>query len=318
MLHAPEERKNIIKTNKRFLTGAIALGAAAALALTGCTSDSGDADNSADTGDSGDKGTITLGFLPSWTDGLSTAYLLENQLEKIGYTVEMEELTEASILYTGLANGDVDIYPSAWSERTHASYMEEYGDNIEDLGAYYEGAVLTIAVPEYVDIDSLEDLKDNADMFDGKIIGIEPSAGLTKQTQETMMPAYGLEDSYELITSSTSSMLAELTKAVDNEEPIVVTLWRPYWANAAFPMKDLEDPEGAMGEPEALHFLATKGFSEKYPEAAELIAGIKLDDEQYGGLEDRVVNQFDEGDEPAAIVDWLGAFPDAFETELAD
>lgn len=284
-----------------------------AVALAACSS--GDAD-AGDTGD-GDKGTITLGFIPSWTDGLSTAYLLQDQLEKLGYTVELETLTEAAPLYTGLANGDVDIYPSAWPEVTHAKYMEQYGDDIEDLGAYYDNAKLTIAVPSYTDISSLDELADKADMFDGKIYGIEPGAGLTGVTQDSMMPAYGL-DGWELVTSSTAAMLTELGEAIDNKEDIVVTLWRPFWANAAFDIKDLEDPKGAMGEAEALHFLATKGFAEKYPEAAEYISKIQLDDTEYGALEDLVVNQHEKGDEPAAIDEWLSSYPDAYEGILAD
>ncbi len=303
-----------MKMNRK-ITAIAALGAAATLVLAGCSSDGTGGTGGTTSGEtgSGDKGTITLGFLPSWTDGLSTAYLLEDQLEKLGYTVEMKTLTEAGPLYTGLAQGDVDIYPSAWPELTHASYMEEYGDDIEDLGAYYENAKLTIAVPEYTDIDSLDQLAGNADMFDGKIIGIEPGAGLTKQTQESMKPAYGLEGEYELVTSSTAAMLTELKEATDNQEDIVVTLWRPFWANEAFPVKDLEDPKGAMGKPEALHFLGHKGFTEEFPEAAELIANIKLDDAQYGQLEDLVVNEYGEGKEAEAVDEWIKENPDAFE-----
>jgi len=300
--------------NRRTLTrgGVVAAGAlGVALTLGACTSTGGDTPDDS-------MGTITLGFIPSWTDGLSTAYLLEDQLEKLGYTVEMTELTEAAPLYTGLAGGDVDIYPSAWPEVTHASYMEEYGDDIEDLGAYYDNAKLTIAVPSYSPIDSLDELADNADLFGGTIVGIEPGSGLVKVTGESMMPAYGIEDSFELVTSSTSAMLTELGNAIDSQENIVVTLWRPFWANSAFDIKDLEDPLGAMGEPEALHFLATKGFAEQYPEAAALIGTIKLDDAEYGALEDLVVNQFGTGQEADAIDAWLTEFPDAFEGQLAE
>ncbi|WP_341956079.1 glycine betaine ABC transporter substrate-binding protein [Microbacterium sp. LWH13-1.2] len=299
---------------KKFLTIA-ALGAAATLTLAGCSGDgmggTGGSTGGGDTG-SGDKGTITLGFLPSWTDGLSTAYLLQDQLEKIGYTVEMKTLTEAGPLYTGLAQGDVDIYPSAWPELTHAEYMNTYGDDIEDLGAYYDNAKLTIAVPEYSELNSIEDLAGKGSEFDGKIFGIEPGAGLTAQTQK-MMPEYGLDSEYELVTSSTAAMLTELKSATDKEEDIVVTLWRPFWANDAFPLKDLEDPKGAMGESEALHFLGTKGFAEEFPEAAELIEQIKLDDEQYGSLEDLVVNEYGEGKEADAVDAWLEEHGDAFD-----
>ncbi|MDF2509354.1 MAG: glycine/betaine transporter substrate-binding protein [Microbacterium sp.] len=296
---------------KKKILALTALGAAAALTLAGCSSDgaggTGGGDSSAD-----DKGTIKLGFLPSWTDGLSTAYLLQDQLEKIGYKVEMKTLTEAGPLYTGLAQGDVDMYPSAWPELTHAEYMEEYGDDIEDIGKYYENAKLTLAVPEYSKLTSIEDLKGKGTDFDGKIYGIEPGAGLTKQTQK-MLPEYGLDSEYELVTSSTAAMLTELKTATDKQEDIVVTLWRPFWANEAFPVKDLEDPKGAMGEAEGLHFLGTKGFAEKFPEAAELIEQIKLDDEQYGALEDLVVNEYGEDKEAEAVDAWLEEYGDQFD-----
>ena len=299
--------------NKRHLTSFIALGAVASLALAGCASGgNGDSGDSGDAGgDSGEeKGTITMGFLPAWTDGLSTAYLLEDQLGKLGYDVEMEELSEAGPLYAALSKGDVDMYPSAWSEVTHADYMEEFGDTIEDLGAYYDGAVLTIAVPDYMeDINSLEDLKGNADLFGGQIIGIEPGAGLTGVTQDAMMPAYGL-DGYELVTSSTAGMLATLDTAVAAEEPVVVTLWRPFWANSEWPMKDLEDPKGAMGATESLHFLGAEGFADENPEAAEFIEKVKLDDEQYGALEGMVTSDEYEGEPEAAVDAWLEEYGD--------
>ena len=271
--------------------------------------DTNGTDDGADDGEAGggagEGQTITLGFIPSWTDGLSTAYLLEHLLEEEGYTVEMQTLTEAGPLYTGLANGDVDIYPSAWPEVTHAEYMETFGDDIEDLGAYYPNAKLTFAVPEYMDITSIDELPEYADELGGQVIGIEPGAGLTGVTKNSVFPEYGLDSDFTLVESSTAAMLAELQGATDAEEPIVVTLWRPFWANSAFPVKDLEDPLGALGEAEALHFLATAGFAEEYPEAAEIIGAIEMDDDQYGALEDMVVNEYGEGQEAEAIDAWL-------------
>lgn len=305
----------ITRTHRRTTTvaGVLALG----LTLAAC---GGGEEEPEDTGAAAEEGAeggsaaedsepIVLGYIPSWTDGLSTAYLLENQLEAAGYTVEHQELSEAAPLYTGLAQGDVQIYPSAWPEVTHADYMDEYGDSIEDLGTYYDNAKLTFAVPEYTDIDSIADLADNVDMFGGQIIGIEPGAGLTGVTKDSVMPTYGLDEDYTLVESSTTAMLAELQSAVDAEEDIVVTLWRPFWANSAFPVKDLEDPEGALGEAEGLHFLATDGFSDDYPEVADWISQIKLSDEEYGSLEDTVVNEY-EGDPAGGVEAWLEANPD--------
>jgi glycine betaine/proline transport system substrate-binding protein len=103
--------------------GIAIVGAALALSLAACGG------NASDGGDG--KGTITLGFIPSWTDGRSVGNLLKVQLEEMGYTVEVQELSEPGPLYTALSQGDIDIYPSAWPEVTHASYLETYGDNIE-------------------------------------------------------------------------------------------------------------------------------------------------------------------------------------------
>lgn len=282
--------------------------AALALSLAACSDNDSDSDAS---GSDGDKGTITLGYLPSWTDGLSTAYLLENKLEAAGYDVEHEELTDAAVLYAGLANGDIDIYPSAWSEKTHEQYMDKYSNDIEDLGSYYDNAILTWAVPEYMeDINSIEDLKGKSADFNDTVVGIEPGAGLTEASKKAIED-YGLdEDGYNLSTSSTPAMLSELQTAVDNEDDIVVTLWRPFWANAKFPVKDLEDPKGSLGDPESLHWLARDGFSDEFPEVSEWLGDLKLDDEQYGSLEDNVVNQFEEGKEPDAVQDWLDKNPD--------
>lgn len=303
---------------KSRITALAALAVAAALTLAGCASDgaggtlemAGKAP--ANDAGSGDKGTITIGFLPSWTDGLSTAYLLQDQLGKMGYDVKMQTLSDAGPLYAGLSQGDVDIFPSAWPEVTQKAYMDKYLGSIDDLGTYYDNARLTIAVPKYSDIDSIDELKGNASKFGGKIIGIEPGAGLTAQTQK-MMPEYGLGGEYQLVTSSTAAMLTELKSATDKKQDIAVTLWRPFWANSAYPVKDLKDPKGAMGKPEGLHFLGAKDFAKKHPDAAALIGKIKLDDAQYGSLEDMVVNRFGEGKEPQAIDAWVEKYGSEFD-----
>ncbi|WP_122942774.1 glycine betaine ABC transporter substrate-binding protein [Brachybacterium sp. EE-P12] len=294
---------------RRPLTRRSALLGGAGLMGLGLAACSG-GDGGSDGGGSGGGDTITLGYIPSWTDGLSTAYLLDNRLTAMGYTVEHEQITEAGVLYAGLAQGDVDMYPSAWPEVTHASYMEEYGDDIEDIVAYYEGAVLNLAVPPYIDdINSIEDLAGQADRFGGRIVGIEPGAGITEATQDKVIPGYGLDD-YELVTSSTAAMITELENAIKAEEDIVVTLWTPFWAMPAYDMKALEDPEGNFGEAEALHHLGRSGFKEDFPDAAEWIAGAKLTDEQFGSLEDKVVNEFGEGKEAEAVEAWLEENPD--------
>lgn len=272
-----------------------------ALAAAGCAGSSGSG---------GDDKTITMGVIPGWTDETSTAYLLKNVLEKNGYTVKITKLSDNAPMYTALANGDIDLLSSAWPERTHKSYMDKYGDKIEDVGTYYDNAGLFLAVPTDSDIKSIADLPSHAKEFDGKVTGIEPGAGLTKATQDDVFPAYGLDGKFKLVTSSTTAMLTELKKATTAKEPIVVTLWKPFWANQAFPVRPLEDPKGAFGKPEGLHSLARDGFSKDFPDVTDMIKNFKLTDAQYGSLEDAVVNKFGQGKEPQAVQAWLKENPD--------
>ncbi|MGJ9425719.1 glycine betaine ABC transporter substrate-binding protein [Nesterenkonia halotolerans] len=281
----------------------VGITAAAALALTACGGGGEDEENGdASEGEGG--GTITLGIIPSWTDGLSMAYLWQGILEDEGYDVEIEEINDAALLYTGVAEGDIDVYPSAWPEVTHADYMEEYGDDVEDLGAYYEGAVLTFAVPEYSEINSIEELNDNAEDFDNRVVGIEPGSGHMGVTADSVFPEYELDENFELVESSTSAMLTELGSAIDDEEDIVVTLWRPFYAYGDYDLKDLEDPAGALGEEETLNFVANSEFSSEFPDVAEWMSGFTLSDEEYAELENMMVNEYADNEEEAADV-WL-------------
>ncbi|MGO1538942.1 MAG: glycine betaine ABC transporter substrate-binding protein [Leucobacter sp.] len=239
------------------------------------------------------------------------------QLGRLGYDAELETLTEAALLYTSVAQGDIDIFSSAWPVRTQSDYWDEYSENLEVLNSFYDNGTITLAVPDYVDIQTIPELAENPEMFDGKITGIEPGAGQMQHIDQVTMPEYGMHEDFELTSSSFAAMLATLQEAVENEENIVVSNSRPHWSNAAFNLRDLEDPDGIMGEPEPLQMLATAGFSEDYPEIAEYMAGIHLEDDAYTALENLVMNEYVD-EEEQAVQEWLGEYPDAYETLITD
>jgi glycine betaine/proline transport system substrate-binding protein len=299
---------------KRNLTHPMRLGvalAATVLVAAGCSEES-----SGGGGGGGDDQTVHFGVISGWTDQSATTAVLQSVLEDNGYTVEITELNDNAPMYTALSTGDIDVNSSGWIELTHKSYWEEYGENLEDLGTYFEGATSFLAVPDYMDLTSIEELPDHADEFDGTVTGIEPGAGLTKATKESVFPAYGLDEDFKLQLSSTPAMLTALGKATDAEEPIVVTMWKPFWANLNYPIKALEDPKGAYGEPENLHVIAREGFSDDQPAVAEMLANWTLTEEQFGTLENLVVNEYGQGEELQAAEAWLEDNPEVGE-ELA-
>ncbi|MFF5261807.1 glycine betaine ABC transporter substrate-binding protein [Actinomadura viridis] len=261
-----------------------------------------------DSGSGGDEKKVTIGMVAGWAEGEAATALWEKMLKDKGYEVEVKTL-DTGPLYTGMAKGDVDLFLDAWLPGTHEDYWKQYGDKLEKISVWYDKAPLTIAVPEYSPLKSLADLKGKGGTYGGKIVGIEKSSGLYRVSKEKMLPAYGLEGEYEVTTSSTAAMLTELKKATDAKKDIVVTLWRPHWAYAKFPIRDLEDPKGAMGEPDGVNIVGREDFSKDQPEVAGWLKKFRMDDKQLGTLEDLMENKY-KGKPEQAVNEWMQANPD--------
>ncbi|MDN4600470.1 glycine betaine ABC transporter substrate-binding protein [Paenibacillus sp. F6_3S_P_1C] len=103
---------------------------------------------------------IKLSYV-AWDSEIASTNLLEYILkEKLGYKVTSLQV-EIGPMWTGIANGDVDATPAAWLPLTSADYFNKYKDQIDDLGPNMDGAKTGLVVPTYMDINSIEDLKDN-------------------------------------------------------------------------------------------------------------------------------------------------------------
>ncbi|MFD6137658.1 glycine betaine ABC transporter substrate-binding protein [Isoptericola sp. NPDC056618] len=278
---------------------------ALALSLAACGSDDGGSSSS----DGGDEKEITIGIPSGWDEGIAVSNLWAKVLEEKGYEVETKT-ADIGVVFTGLAGGDMDVLFDTWLPITHADYVEKFGDDISDLGTWYDDAKLTIAVNEDSPAQTIGDLAKYADDYGNKLVGIEAGAGLTKVTKENAIPTYGLEG-LDYTISSTPAMLAELKGAADKGNNIAVTLWRPHWAYDEFPVRDLEDPEGAMGDAEAIHTYGTSDFADRYPELAGWLKDFTLDDEQLFSLENLMFNDEEYADDPEAAVEaWLKDNPD--------
>jgi glycine betaine/proline transport system substrate-binding protein len=119
-----------------------------------------------------------------------------------GYNVKITPL-EPGPIYASLAKGDADIMMDAWLPNTHRNYWEKFGDNLEKIGESFSSGTTGLVVPNYVKLNSIEDLKANVDMFDGEIIGIGSGAGIHGNTEKTI-EAYELD--FKQVTSSGPAM----------------------------------------------------------------------------------------------------------------
>lgn len=216
----------------------------------------------------------------NWSEGIAMTNLAKVILEDQGYEVKLLNADLAPI-FTSLSRKKADVFLDAWMPVTMADYMQQYGADLEVLGDIYDNARIGLVVPEYVTINSIEELNAEKSRFSGEIVGIDAGAGIMKAT-DTALTEYKLD--YKLLTSSGPAMTASLKKAIDKNEWIVVTGWTPHWMFDRFKLKLLEDPKGIYGAAEKIHTLAWKGFSEQDPFAAQLLSNIRLTDEHISSL----------------------------------
>ena len=300
--------------SRKRMTGLAAAGMSGVLLLSACGGGGEDLTGGSDSEEGGKDISIAL---IAWEEAIATTAMWEVILQEKGYNVEVTDVDVAPA-FQGVANGDVDLYLDTWLPATHEQYWNDYGDQIEDLGSWYDNAILTLTVPTYMeDVNSIPDLLDHADELDNRIVGIDPGAGLTDTTQNSAMPGYGLDDEFELVTSSGAAMLAELDSAITDEEPIVVTLWRPHPAYAQHDLKDLEDPEGLMGEAESIHSIGREGFGEDFPDVAGWIENWTMDDDELATLEVLTLDEHEDDPQEGARV-WLSENPEFLERTLGE
>lgn len=286
-------------TKSRSLLTGLALAGAATLALAGCAGGS----DTARAGDGPADRPIEIAVFNGWDEGIAASYLWQAILEEKGYDVNLTYADVAPI-YQGLAGGDFDVVLDTWLPTTHADYMDRYGDDVDDLGAWNDEAKLTIAVNEDAPIDSLDELAAASGTFGDRIVGIEPGSGLMRITGDDVVPGYGL-DGLELVESSTPAMLAELKKATDAGQNIAVTLWRPHWAYNAFPVKDLKDPKGLLGDAESIHSVAATSFQSDFPEVRGWISNFRMPGDMLYSLEDAMFNQYSGDDYGPVVKKWI-------------
>ncbi|MER5526784.1 ABC transporter permease/substrate binding protein [Streptomyces sp. NPDC002677] len=255
---------------------------------------------------------IKIGYIP-WDEGIASTFLWKELLEERGYKVTTSQYA-AGPLYTGLATGQLDFETDSWLPTTHAEYWKKYGKQLDDLGSWYGPTSLELTVPSYVkDVNSLADLKNHASEFGGKIVGIEPSAGMMGLLKSKVLKAYGLDGGYQVVDGSTPAMLAELKRAYAKRQPILVTLWSPHWAYSDYDLKKLKDPQGAWGSGDGVHTLSRKGFAGANPEIGRWLKDFSMTEQQLTGLE-AAIQKAGQGKEQDAVRAWLKHNPGLVDT----
>ncbi|MDQ0226335.1 glycine betaine ABC transporter substrate-binding protein [Metabacillus niabensis] len=140
---------------------------------------------------------------------------------------------------------------------------------------------------------------------DYEIVGIEPGAGLMELTN-TALKDYELDD-WTLLEGSSAAMVAQLQKAITNQEPIIITGWSPHWMFSSFDLKYLDDPKGSFGGAEDIHTVVRKGLEQDAPGAYRILDQFSWEPSD---MEVVMVDITDGMDPSEAAEKWINANPD--------
>ena len=255
-----------------------------------------------------------------WTDITATTAATALIAEALGYETETKILA-VPVTYTGLAEGDIDIFLGNWMPTMEAD-IAPYRDakTVDTVRINLEGAKYTLATNEAGSALVIEDFKDIAahkDALEGKIYGIEPGNDGNRLISDAITGGtFGLEG-FEVVESSEQGMLAEVAGAVDSNTPIIFLGWEPHPMNANFKITYLTGGDDYFGPNFGGATVATNtraGYVADCPNMGKLLTNLVFSLPMQNAIMGAILN---DGTDPAdAAKVWLAANPAAWEPWL--
>ena len=271
---------------------------AAVLILAACGSDNGESEEGTNTEE--EKGEIVFGQT-SWTSTEAPTQIAKQILEEAGYDVKVT-LLDQPVIWEGMVSEEVDFFMDAWLPYTEEAMWNDYKDELQKVATSYENVPLGWVVPEYVEEESIADLEGKGEKFDGEVVTIGEGAGIVELSKKVFAdPEYNL-DGFELTPSSEAAMLQVMENKLAEEEPFIITGWRPHSMFSRNDLKFLEDTQEHF-KYDNVYVLSYKGIEEKYPEAYDILSqwSIEVDD-----LEDMMA-EYEKNDVPfeESAANWI-------------
>ncbi|UCZ54430.1 glycine betaine ABC transporter substrate-binding protein [Bacillus shivajii] len=241
--------------------------------------------------EAGDADTIVFGQT-AWTSTEAPTQIAKQILEEVGYNVDIV-LLDQPMIFQGMQNEEIDLFMDAWLPYTEEALWDEYQDDLQMVATSYENVPLGWVVPEYVEENTIDDLAGKADKFDGEIVTIAEGAGIVGLSRDVLEDEdYDLEG-FELVASSEAAMLSTLDRRMQQEEPVIITGWRPHAMFSRYDLKFLEDTQGHF-QYDNVYVLSYEGLEEKFPEVYDIMSQWSIEVEDL----EEMMYEFEHNDVP--------------------
>ncbi|MGA2187854.1 MAG: choline ABC transporter permease subunit [Steroidobacteraceae bacterium] len=248
-----------------------------------------------------------------WTDVTATTALVGQLLRSIGYAPSITVLS-VPVTFASLQNKDIDVFLGNWMPAQEADRSRYLADgSVVVVGANLVGAKYTLAVPAYTYAAGLQDFKDIhrfAAVLNNSIYGIEPGNDGNRLVLKMLKDGeFGLGD-FKLIESSEQGELAQVERAVRNQQPIVFLAWEPHPMNMRFDLKYLAGGDDVFGPNyggATIYTVTRRGYRAECPNVGHLLENLKF---TLRGESEMMAAILDRHEQPdVAAAEWLKANP---------
>lgn len=250
-----------------------------------------------------------------------------------GYTYEVMPGTTAST-FTGLREGDIDIYMECWTRGIGDDYNEavEVGDILE-LSTNFDDNVQGFYVPTYViegdeergiepmapDLKTVRDLKKYYEIFEdpevpqkGRLHG-SPPGWTNDMISRTKLENYGLDEYFNYFSPGSGTALAtSIVTAVKKGEPWVGYYWEPSFITSKYDLTVLQEKNDFNEEDwetynceypaEDITVAVNKEMENKAPDVIDFLKNYKTSSDLTG---DMLVYQRENEAEPKDAAIWF-------------
>lgn len=245
-----------ISKNKILAAGLILL---LLLVLAGCSQQP-----AAQTGQTTDVEKPTLVLADAGWDSIQFHNAVVKLIVENGYGYKTEVMNGSTpITFTGLVEGDIDIYTEVWTTNIGDKYEQAIKNkDIYELSVNFDDNAQGLYVPTYLikgdpsrgieakapDLKSVKDLpkywelfKDPEDPSKGRIYGSIPGWEADKILSEKIK-SYGLDKYYNYFNPGSDTALStSMVKAYEEGKPWLGYYWEPTWIMGKLDMTLLED-----------------------------------------------------------------------------
>ena len=284
-----------LSTSLRRWSALAAVVIAASAGLVACGDDSGGASSGAKS----EEGVTVTAAEFTWSAAKLTNAILAQIVAKhpeLGVDKIENKQLDPPAAWAGAQRGDIDLLTEV-AMPNQQPLADKAADEVDMLNQTYGGAKQGWFVPTYSvqpggateGLKSVTQLNDYKDAIGGKLIDADPGWVSTKYN-DARLKGYGID--FQHVTSGEAAELAELGRAYERKDPIVLYLYRPHWVFTEYDMTQLTEPtpykdgcfdkgDGACAMPPYSAWVAArKDLSEKAPRFTAMLKQFEIPLEQ--------------------------------------